>query len=109
MFNSYALEQKSYQPTSNSYYAFYDNYTGEIIGGVKKLSLDNEINRNFAIQTVISNQLGIINNCELKALQKDANKTDSTTSYKPALDFLDILNNPNFDSEKFFGAIAKDN
>lgn len=108
MFNSYALEQKSYQPTSNSYYAFYDNYTGEIIGGVKKLSLDNEINRNFAIQTVISNQLGIINNCELKALQKDANKTDSTTSYKPALDFLDILNNPNsYPSPKHWNDIVK--
>ena len=94
MFNSFVLEQKSYQPTSRSYYAFYDNYTGEIIGSPQKLSLDYEINRNFAIQTVISNQLGIINNCELQALKKTPNKTDTTTDYKPALDFLNILNNP---------------
>jgi len=94
MFNQFVLEQKSYQPTSRSYYTFYNNHTGEIIGGVKKLSLQDEINRNFAIQTVISNQLGIINNCELQALKKEPNKTDSTTDYKPALDFLNILNNP---------------
>jgi len=95
MFNEYALETKSYQPSSNGFYSFYDNYTGEIIGGVQRLSLSAEIQKNFAIQTVISNQLGIINNCELQALQRDDNKTDSATNYKPALDFLNILNNPN--------------
>jgi len=89
------LETKSYQPSSNGFYSFYDNYTGEIIGGVQRLSLSAEIQKNFAIQTVISNQLGIINNCELQALKRDDNKTDSATNYKPALDFLDILNNPN--------------
>lgn len=88
------LEKKSYQPTSSSYYSFYNNYTGEIIGGVQKLSLSHEINKNFAIQTVISNQLRIINDCELYALQRDKNKTDAQTNYKPALDFVDILNNP---------------
>ena len=95
MFNQYALEKKSYQPTPNSFYSFYDNYTGEIIGGVQKLSLEAEINKNFAIQTVILNQLRIINDCELYALQKDKNNTDAPTTYKPALDFLDILNRPN--------------
>ena len=65
------LEKKSYQPTPSGFYSFYDNYTGEIIGGVQKLSLEAEINKNFAIQTVISNQLGIINDCELYALQKE--------------------------------------
>jgi hypothetical protein len=89
------LEKKSYQPTSNGFYSFYDNYTGEIIGGVNKLLLEAEINKNFAIQTVVSNQLGIINDCELYALQKDKNNTDAPTNYKPALDFLDILNRPN--------------
>lgn len=94
MFNQYALEKKSYQPTSSNYYSFYNNYTGEIIGGVRELSLENEINKNFAIQTVSSNQLRIINSCELYILQKDKNNTDAPTNYKPALDFLDILNNP---------------
>jgi hypothetical protein len=89
------LEKKSYQPTPSGFYSFYDNYTGEIIGGVQKLSLEAEINKNFAIQTVISNQLRIINDCELYALQKDKNNTDAPTTYKPALDFLDILNRPN--------------
>lgn len=89
------LETKSYQQSSNVFYFFYDNYTGEIIGGVQRLSLSAEIQKNFAIQTVISNQLGIINNCELQALKRDDNKTDSATNYKPALDFLNILNNPN--------------
>ena len=89
------LEKKSYQTTPSGFYSFYDNYTGEIIGGVQKLSLADEINKNFAIQTVISNQLRIINDCELYALQKDKNNTDAPTDYKPALDFLDILNNPN--------------
>jgi hypothetical protein len=95
MFNEYALETKSYHPSSNEFYSFYDNYTGEVIGGVQRLSLSAEIQKNFAIQTVISNQLGIINNCELQALKRDENKTESATNYKPALDFLDILNNPN--------------
>jgi len=89
------LETKSYQPSSNAFYSFYDNYTGEIIGGVQRLELSAEIQKNFAIQTVISNQLGIINNCELQALKRDEKKTDSATNYKPALDFLNILNNPN--------------
>ena len=95
MFNEYALETKSYQPSSNGFYSFYDNYTGEIIGGVQRLELSAEIQKNFAIQTVISNQLGIINNSELQALKRDDNKTDSATNDKPALDFLNILNNPN--------------
>lgn len=108
MFNPDALEKKSYTPSSNGFYSFYDNYTGDIIGGVHKLSFDEEIRRNVAVQTVISNQLGIINNAELQILKKDKDNTDQPTTYQPALDFLNILNNPNtYPSPKHWNDIVR--
>lgn len=108
MFNKLALEKKSHTQNSGGFYAFYDNYTGDIIGGVRKLSLDGEIRRNVAVQTTISNQLGIISNAELQILKTDKNNTDKPTDYKPAIDFFNILHNPNtYPSPKHWNDIVK--
>lgn len=98
MFNQYALEKKSYynsSQSSNGFYTFYDNITGSLIGDVRKLSFADEIRKSVSVQTVVSNQLGLINSAELQMLKKDKDKTDQQTTYQPALDFLDRLNNPN--------------
>ncbi|NBP03389.1 MAG: phage portal protein, partial [Proteobacteria bacterium] len=92
----------------NGFYSFYDSYTGEIIGGVHKLSFADEIRRSVPIQTVISNQLGVINSAELQILKTDKDKTDQPTTYQPALDFLDILKNPNaYPSPKHWNDIVR--
>jgi hypothetical protein len=98
MFNKYALAKKSYYSSSQKYdgfYGFYDNYTGQVVGDIYKLSFAEEIRKNTAILTVIENQLGIIKSAELEILKKDKNKADNVTTYQPAIDFLNILNNPN--------------
>jgi len=97
MFNRHILEKKSYAPTQypNSFYSFYDTYTGEIIGDVQKLSFPEEIRRNSSINTAITKQLDIINEAPLYILKKDKDNKDKETDYKPALDFLNLLNNPN--------------
>lgn len=98
MFNQYALEKKSYynsSQSSNGFYTFYDNITGSLIGDIRKLSFADEIRKSVSVQTVVSNQLGLINSAELQMLKKDKDKTDQQTTYQPALDFLDRLNNPN--------------
>ena len=97
--NKYAeIEKKSYynsSQSSNGFYTFYDNITGSLIGDVRKLSFADEIRKSVSVQTVVSNQLGLINSAELQMLKKDKDKTDQQTTYQPALDFLDRLNNPN--------------
>lgn len=98
MFNKHILETKSYYNTSqssNGFYSFYDNITGSLIGDVRKLCFADEIRKSVSVQTVVLNQLGLINGAELQMLKKDKDKTDQQTTYQPALDFLDILNNPN--------------
>ena len=99
MFNKHILETKSHYNSNqnyNGFYSFYDHYTGETIGRVHKLSFAEQIRKNVPIQTIISNQLGIINSAELQILKRDKDKTDLPTTYEPALDFLNILQNPNF-------------
>lgn len=111
MLNHPLLEKKSHYNSSqhyNGFYSFYDSYTGETIGGVHKLFFADEIRRNVPIQTVISNQLGIINSAELQILKRDKDKTDLPTTYQPALDFLNILKNPNtYPSPKHWNDILK--
>jgi hypothetical protein len=110
--NKYAeIETKSHYNSSqnyNGFYSFYDHYTGETVGGVHKLSFAEQIRKNVPIQTIISNQLGIINDAELQILKRDKDKTDLPTTYKPALDFLNILQNPNFNpSPQNWNAIVR--
>jgi hypothetical protein len=111
MFNSHILETKSHYNSSqnyNGFYSFYDHYTGETVGGVHKLSFAEQIRKNVPIQTIISNQLGIISSAELQILKRDKDKTDQPTEYKPALDFLEILKNPNFNpSPQNWNAIVR--
>lgn len=95
MFNKLVLETKSHTQHSGGFYTYYDHYTNDVIGGVCKLLFDEEIRRNVAVQTAISNQLGIINNADLQVLKTDKDNTDQSTDYQPAVDFLNILKNPN--------------
>lgn len=94
--NKYAnIETKSYRSTSNGFYTYYDNITGSFIGEPHRISFAEEIRRSVPINTVISNQLGVISSAELQMLKKDDKGTDKPTEYKPALDFLEILKKPN--------------
>ena len=89
------IETKSYRSTSNGFYTYYDNITGSFIGEPHKISFAEEIRRSVPINTVISNQLGVISSAELQMLKKDDKGTDKPTEYKPALDFLEMLKKPN--------------
>lgn len=108
MFSNHKLETKSHRSTSNGWYTYYDNITGSFIGEPNQISFAEEIKRSVAINTVILNQLGVINSADLQMLKKDKNKTDQPTEYKPALEFLEMLQNPNSSpAPKYWNDIVK--
>ena len=107
-YNSYNL-YNSYNPYNyNGFYGIFDNSTGNIIGGIQKYNLANEIINNAPVQTVLKQQRDILNQCELQVLETNTKGQDIQTTYQPALDILKKLNNPEtYPAPKHWNDIVK--
>lgn len=85
---------KSFTGDSNTFSFMYDNTTNTVIGEGSKRSFAGELKRNTSIATILNKQISMVSDSELK-LYNSKDGTDTESTDKTALAFLDLLNNPN--------------